>query len=114
MFNYRIKNNKYRRYHQEIQFYGSPSVGFGYEDAKFQGVSQATYSFKINDKMVDEILNEKIIREDIPEDEEDHIEKNLFLERVKDIFTGIIRVKLIYIILQLKVIIIIVLNHYLN
>ena len=33
--------------HQEIHFYGSPSVGYGYEDAIFQSVSQSTYSFEI-------------------------------------------------------------------
>ena len=52
--------------YQEIQFYGSPSVGFGYQDAKFQGVSQATYSFRIDEKMVNEVLKEKISREEIP------------------------------------------------
>jgi len=46
--------------HQEIHFYGSPSVGYGYEDAKFQGVSQATYSFKIDEGLVDSTLKDKI------------------------------------------------------
>ena len=46
--------------HQEIHFYGSPSIGYGYEDAKFQGVSQATYSFKIDEGLVDSTLKDKI------------------------------------------------------
>ena len=51
--------------YQEIHFYGSPSVGYGYEDAKFQSVSQSTYSFKIDDKLVDDVLRDKIKIENI-------------------------------------------------
>jgi DNA-directed RNA polymerase subunit L len=55
--------------HQEIHFYGSPSVGYGYEDAKFQGVSQATYSFQIDDKLVDSILKEKLKLDEVEKDD---------------------------------------------
>lgn len=55
--------------HQELHFYGTPSVGYGYEDAKFQGVSQSTYSFKIDDKMVENVLRERIKIEDIDKDD---------------------------------------------
>lgn len=65
--------------YQEIQFYGSPSVGFGSEDAKFQGVSQATYSFKIDEKMVDQVLKDKISRDEVPEDERDSYERKFRL-----------------------------------
>ena len=45
---------------QELNFYGSPSVGYGHQDAKYQGVSQATYSFEIDDKLVKSVLKEKL------------------------------------------------------
>jgi len=72
--------------YQEIQFYGSPSVGFGYQDAKFQGVSQATYSFQIDENMVDEILKDKISREDVPEDERESYEKKFRLRESERYF----------------------------
>jgi len=55
--------------HQSVHFYGSPSIGYGYEDSKFQGVSQATYSFKIDDKLVDSVLKEKIKLDGIDKDD---------------------------------------------
>jgi DNA-directed RNA polymerase subunit L len=55
--------------HQEIHFYGSPSVGYGYEDAKFQGVSQATYSFQIDDKLVDSVLRDRIKLDGVEKDD---------------------------------------------
>tara|TARA_Y100000389_G_scaffold69040_1_gene65640 strand:- start:3310 stop:4626 length:1317 start_codon:yes stop_codon:yes gene_type:complete len=65
--------------YQEIQFYGTPSVGFGHQDAKFQGVSQSTYSFKIDEKMVNEVLKDKISREEIPTEERDIYERKFRL-----------------------------------
>jgi len=55
--------------YQELHFYGSLSVGYGSEDAKFQGVSQATYSFKIDDKLVDNVLMDRIKLDKIEKDE---------------------------------------------
>jgi len=55
--------------HQEIHFYGSPSVGYGYEDSKFQGVSQATYSFQIDDKLVNSVLKERIKIDDVEKED---------------------------------------------
>ena len=72
--------------YQEIQFYGSPSVGFGYQDAKFQSVSQATYSFKIDDKMVDEVLKDKIAREGVSEDERESYERKFRLSESERYF----------------------------
>jgi len=51
--------------HQEIHFYGSPSVGYGHEDSKFQGVSQATPSFQIDEQLVTSALKDKIKLEGI-------------------------------------------------
>ena len=72
--------------YQEIQFYGSPSVGFGYQDAKFQGVSQATYSFHIDENMVNEVLKDKTSREDIPEDERESYERKFRLSESERYF----------------------------
>ena len=72
--------------YQEIQFYGSPSVGFGYQDAKFQGVSQATYSFQIDETMVDEVLKNKLSKEDISEDERDRYERKFRLSESERYF----------------------------
>ena len=55
--------------HQEIHFYGSPSIGYGHQDAKYQAVSQATYSFEINEQMVNNILRERIQVEEIVDKE---------------------------------------------
>jgi DNA-directed RNA polymerase subunit L len=55
--------------YQEIHFYGTLSVGYGYENSKFQGVSQATYSFQIDEKLVDSVLSEKIQIEEIEKDD---------------------------------------------
>lgn len=74
-----LKSTNTEDTYQEIQFYGSPSVGFGYQDAKFQGVSQATYSFQIDDNMVNEVLKDKMVREDVPEDERESYERKFRL-----------------------------------
>ena len=55
--------------YQELYFYGSLSVGYGSEDAKFQGVSQATYSFKTDDKLVDNVLMDRIKLDKIEKDD---------------------------------------------
>ena len=72
--------------YQEIQFYGSPSVGFGYQDAKFQGVSQATYSFQIDETMVNEVLKNKISKEDILEEERESYERKFRLSESERYF----------------------------
>jgi len=60
-----LKKTHTEETHQEIHFYGSPSVGYGYEDSKFQGVSQATPSFQIDEQLVTSVLKEKIKLEGI-------------------------------------------------
>ena len=68
--------------YQELNFYGSLSVGYGSEDAKFQGVSQATYSFKVDDKLVDSVISERLKLENIEqEDIEDYSRKFRLRER---------------------------------
>lgn len=60
-----LKTTNTENIHQELHFYGSPSIGYGYEDAKFQAVSQSTYSFTINKDLVESVLDEKIKVEEI-------------------------------------------------
>jgi DNA-directed RNA polymerase subunit L len=64
-----LKTTHTEETHQGIHFYGSPLVGYGHEDAKFQGVSQATYSFKIDDKLVDSVLKEKLKLDEVEKDD---------------------------------------------
>ena len=54
--------------YQEIHFYGSPSVGYGRENARFQSVSQATYSYEIDESLLESVLSEKILVEKIESD----------------------------------------------
>ena len=65
--------------HQEIHFYGSPSVGYGYQDAKFQGVSQSTYSFEIDEQLVESVLKEKIQIEGIETNNQQDYERKFRL-----------------------------------
>ncbi len=60
--------------HQEIHFYGSPSIGYGYHDAKFQGVSQSTYSFEIDESLVESSLKERMELEDIEKEDQEEYE----------------------------------------
>ena len=65
---------------QELILYGSPSVSIAKEDARWQGVSCATYSYKIDEELWHQIRDEKISRADISEDEVDKFVKDLFLK----------------------------------
>ena len=65
-----LKTTNTEDIYQEMHFYGSPSIGYGHQDAKFQSVSQATYSFEIDSKLVDSVLKERIQVESIDDKEE--------------------------------------------
>ena len=65
---------------QELVLYGSPSVSIAKEDARWQGVSCATYSFKIDEELCKSIIQEKLNREDISEEEHEDFKKDLFLK----------------------------------
>jgi len=59
---------------QELIIYGSPSVSIAKEDARFQGVSCATFSYKIDPKLFDKIWKEKVKINNIQkEDIEDYV-----------------------------------------
>ena len=63
--------------HQELEIYGVPSVSYAYEDAKWQAVSCATYSFKKDDSLFKKMLEEKINVNQIPKKEKIRYEREL-------------------------------------
>ena len=66
---------------QELVLYGSPSVSIAKEDARWQSVSCATYSYKINDELCKRIIEEKLVREeDLPKEKYEDFRKDVFLK----------------------------------
>ena len=65
---------------QELVLYGSPSVSISKEDARWQGVSCATYSYKINDELCKTIIEEKLQRAELPDEQHEDFRKDLFLK----------------------------------
>lgn len=55
---------------QELELYGSPSVSIAKEDARWQAVSCATYSYKINEDSLKQAIQDKILIENIDNKEE--------------------------------------------
>ena len=72
--------------HHEIELYGVPRVSYAYEDAKWQAVSMATYSFKRDKEQFNKILNEKIKIENISEEEKYDFGKSLFISESERYF----------------------------
>ena len=65
---------------QELVLYGSPSVSISKEDARFQGVSCATYSFKIDPDLYKVVLKKKIEIDEIKEEDRKEYVKDLELK----------------------------------
>lgn len=55
---------------QELELYGSPSVSIAKEDARWQSVSCATYSYKINEDSLKQAIQDKILMENIDNKEQ--------------------------------------------
>lgn len=55
---------------QELHFYGSPSIGYGYENSCYQSVSQSTYSYVKNKDLIADTLKNKIINNNLQTPEE--------------------------------------------
>tara|TARA_A100001037_G_scaffold306529_1_gene352374 strand:+ start:3691 stop:5007 length:1317 start_codon:yes stop_codon:yes gene_type:complete len=64
---------------QELHFYGSPSVGYGSDHARFQGVSQATYSFTKDEDLIQDALSQKIQFEEIDQENTEEFERKFML-----------------------------------
>ena len=60
---------------QEINLYGIPSLSTGKKNARFQSVSCATYSFEIDNELVDSILAERMEVEQITEGNKEYENK---------------------------------------
>jgi len=72
-----LKNNN-SSIKQNLELYGVPRVSFGYENARWQSVSCAAYSFKKNNDLFEKVLEEKIITENV--EDKDEFEKELFIK----------------------------------
>lgn len=73
-----LKNTNTEDINQGIHFYGSPSVDTTKNHARYQAVTCATYSFTINDELVQATLTEKINLNKIESDKIDEY-KNKFI-----------------------------------
>jgi len=62
---------------QELELYGSPSVSTCNEDVRWQTVSCATYSFKEDEKLFGIVAKEKIIINNIPNENKNQFVKEL-------------------------------------
>lgn len=78
-----LKNNN-SSVKQNLELYGVPRVSFGYENARWQSVSCAAYSFKKNNDLFKKVLEEKIITENIENKKE--FEKELFIQESQRYF----------------------------
>tara|TARA_B100000686_G_C16763168_1_gene960077 strand:- start:376 stop:1581 length:1206 start_codon:yes stop_codon:yes gene_type:complete len=70
----------------ELILYGVPRVSYAYEDARWQAVSMATYSFKRDKEQFNKVLNEKIKLENVSEDEKFAFGKSLFISESERYF----------------------------
>ena len=64
-----LKNTNSEDFKQEIHCYGCPSLSTGKENARFQPVSCATYSFLKDDSLVNTVLQERILVEKVEEED---------------------------------------------
>jgi DNA-directed RNA polymerase subunit L len=73
--------------YEELNLYGVPRVSYAYEDARWQAVSMATYSFKRDKDLINKVLNEKIRIEGIQgEDEKKKFGKSLLISESERYF----------------------------
>jgi len=71
---------------QGIDLYGVPSVSYAYENSRWMSVSRATYMFKKNDILFDQILQEKLQVNDIKEEDKESFKKELFIKESERYF----------------------------
>jgi DNA-directed RNA polymerase subunit L len=64
---------------QEIEMYGVPSLSYAYENAKWQAVSRATYSFKRDEKLFERVFQEKVKINSIAKTNQPKFKKELFI-----------------------------------
>ena len=65
--------------HQEIHFYGSPSVSIGQEHGRFQPVSSSTYSFTRDDDLMETTLRNRISAESVEAEKVESFQRKFIL-----------------------------------
>ena len=71
---------------QELELYGVPSISYAYEDAKWQAVSCATYSFKRNEELFEKVFNEKVDLNNIAKSNRVKYKKELWISESERYF----------------------------
>lgn len=71
---------------QEIELYGVPSVSYAYENSKWQAVSRASYSFKKDDELFENIFQQKIKINDVQKSKQAKFKKELFISESERYF----------------------------
>jgi len=74
-----LKNTNDINLCQEIHLYGVPSLSTGKDNARFQPVSCATYSFAKDESLIDTIIKERIKHEKIDEEKQESFITKLLL-----------------------------------
>ena len=69
-----LKNTNSDSHDQELHFYGSPSVKTSQDHSRYQAVSCATYSFTKNEKLIQDVLNEKMKLNNINQSDPDEVD----------------------------------------
>ena len=71
---------------QELDIYGVPSVSYAYENAKWQAVSRATYSFKKDDALFEKVFQDKVTVNNISKSNQAKYRKELFISESERYF----------------------------
>jgi len=71
---------------QSLEIYGVPSVSYAYEDAKWQAVSCATYSFKRNNELFEKVFNDKVKLDNIAKSNQKKFKKELWISESERYF----------------------------
>jgi DNA-directed RNA polymerase subunit L len=65
--------------HQEVHFFGSPSVNTGRSNSRYQAVSQASYSFLHDENLIQKTLEDKLTLKQISEEEKPRFTRKFML-----------------------------------
>jgi len=68
---------------QELVLYGSPSVSIAKEDARWQAVSCATYSYKTDQELLKKTIENNIIIKDIPSDRKEKFKQEFIIREAQ-------------------------------
>ena len=71
---------------EELDLYGIPRISFAYEDSRWQAVSCATYSFKKDKELFNQILQDKLKIDNISEEDRYNYSNSLFISESERYF----------------------------